>query len=145
MNFVSALENQDAAVAMEQHRNLVTHHINVSTHWATALRQLILTLCPDIESTTQNTPAQLPETETVQFVDISTKPVVFDSNVPSFLQGPNQPLPAAISDTTSTSQTSSNDNDDTKSANTNANTEPVESNQNTSKSKFGRFGRILHI
>lgn len=145
MNLVLALENQDAAAAMEQHRNLVTHHINVSTHWATALRQLILTLCPDIESTTQNTAAQPPETETVQFVDISTKTVVLDSNVPTFLQGPNQPLPAAISETTSTSQTSSNDIDDANSASTNLNSEPVESNQNTSKSKFGRFGRILHI
>lgn len=137
-----ALENQDAAAAMEQHRYLVTHHIHVSTHWATALRQLILTLCPDIESTTQDTPALLPETETVQFVDISTKPVVLDSNVPAFLQGPNQPIPAPISDTPNTS---SNDNEDASSANTTENIEPVESNQNTSKSKFGRFGRILHI
>lgn len=140
-----ALENQDAAAAMEQHRYLVTHHNNISTHWATALRQLILTLCPDIASTTQNTPAQLPETETVQFVDISTKPVVLDSNVPSFLQSPNQPIPAPISDTANPLQTSSNDNDDANSANTNATPEPVESNQNTSKSKYGRFGRILHI
>lgn len=129
---------------MEHHRNLVTKHINVSTHWATALRQLILTLCPDIESTAQNTPAQLPETETVQFVDISAKPVILDSSVPSFLQGSNQPLPmAATSDTTDAPPPASNDaNNDTNLANT---TDTAEPNQNTSKSKFGRFGRILHI
>lgn len=130
---------------MEQHRNLVTQHSNVSTHWATALRQLILTLCPDTESTVQNEPAQLPETEIVQFVDISTKPVVLDSSVPSFLQGPNHRLPVAISDSSDTPQTSLNDNNDADSANSNANTDTVEPNQNTSKSKFGRFGRILHI
>lgn len=130
---------------MEQHRNLVTQHINVSTHWATALRQLILTLCPDIEPATQNTPAQLTDTETVQFVDISTKPVVLDNSVPSFLQGPTQPLPVAIDDTTDSSQMPSNVATDTNSANANANTNTDEPNQNTSKSKFERFGRILHI
>lgn len=130
---------------MEQHRTLVTQHINVSTHWATALRQLILTLCPDVESTAENTPAQLPETETVQFVDISTKPVVLDSSVPSFLQGTREPLPVANSDTLDAPQTSSNDNNDANLTNANANTDTVEPNQNTSKSKFGRFGRILHI
>lgn len=129
---------------MEQHRNLVTHHINVSTHWATALRQLILTLCPDVESTTQDMPAQLPGTETVQFVDISTKPVVMDSNAPPFLQ-PIQPLPTPISDATITSQTSSNENNDANPTNANVNTNTAESNESTSKSKFGRFGRILHI
>lgn len=128
---------------MEQHRNLVTQHINVSTHWATALRQLILTLYPDTESTAQNEPAQLPETEIVQFVDISTKPVVLDSSVPSFLQGPNQPLPISVS--TDAPQLLSEDNVDADSVNLNANTDTAEPNPNASKSKFGRFGRILHI
>lgn len=129
---------------MEQHRNLVTQHINVSTHWATALRQLILTICPEIESN-QNAPAELPETETVQFVDISTKPIVLDSSVPSFLQAPNQPLPAATSESSElagTPQMPSNDPNNEGSSN--SNTDTVETNQNASKSK-GRFGRILHI
>lgn len=128
---------------MVQHRNLVTQHINVSTHWATALRQLILTLCPETESNAQNSPAQLPATEIVQFVDVSTKPVVLDNN-PSFLQGPmNQPLPLATGESTETQQMSSKDiNED---GNPNAESSTIEPNQNAAKSKFGRFGRILHI
>lgn len=130
---------------MEQHRILVTQHINVSTHWATALRQLILTLCPDMESMAdQNTPAQLTETDVVQFVDISTKPVVLDSNVPAFLQQSNQPLPMLSGDPT---EQPANDSNAADSANSNssANTDSGEPNANTTKSKFGRFGRILHI
>lgn len=128
---------------MVQHRNLVTQHINVSTHWATALRQLILTLCPGTESNAQNSPAQLPTTEIVQFVDVSTKPVVLDNN-PSFLQGPmNQPLPLATDESTETQQMPSKDiNED---GNPNAESSTIEPNQNAAKSKFGRFGRILHI
>lgn len=122
---------------MEQHRNLVTQHNNVSTHWATAIRQLILTLSPETDSD-QNAAAQLPETEIVQFVDISSKPAVLDSSIPSFLQGPTP-----ISEPCESPQMTSSDNSnaDCSNASTNSN----EPNQNASKSKFGRIGRILHI
>lgn len=114
---------------MEQHRLLVTQHINVSTQWATALRQIILSISPESDLVTQNAPAVLSDTEVVQFVDVSSKPVVSDS-IPS--------LP--LINPTPLSVQQNNDNTSNPSEN------PVQStNDNTTKSKFGRFGRILHI
>lgn len=134
-----ALENKDTAAAMEEHRSLVTQHINVSTQWATALRQLILSLSPESEQVDPNALAVLPETETVQFVDVSTKPHVMDS----VLSFPQEPLnvntnPIAVTQEPIIPQ---NEKD-----NLSASVDSEEAtNQNASKSKFSRFGRILHI
>lgn len=44
---------------MEQQRLLATQHVNISTQWATALRQIILSISPHVDE-----PAQLlPESE----------------------------------------------------------------------------------
>lgn len=135
--FKLALENTDTAVAMEYHRTLVTQHSNVSTQWATALRQLILSLSPESEQADQNALDVLPETEVVQFVDVSSKPHVMD-RVLSF---PQEPLnvnanPIAVAPEPSIPQ---NEN-----LNETANSDET-TDQNASKSKFSRFGRILHI
>lgn len=125
---------------MEEHRCLVTQHIHLSTQWATALRQLILSLAPESQSNAQNLPAILTDTETVQFVDVSSRPVVLDS-VPPFLQEPANinsmnPIPANdepnVQESVNDNQNSSADCD-------------VATNERASKSKFGRFGRILHL
>lgn len=123
---------------MEEHRSLVTQHINVSTQWATALRQLILSLSPESDPAAQDAPAVLPDTEVVQFVDVSSKPIVMDS-VPSFPQAPidlnTNPLPAS-------NEPDVPQNND-ENLNASANTQEA-NNQIGPKSK-GRFGRILHI
>lgn len=123
---------------MEEHRSLVTQHINVSTQWATALRQLILSLSPESDPAAQDAPAVLPDTEVVQFVDVSSKPIVMDS-VPSFPQAPidlnTNPLPAS-------NEPDVPQNND-ENLNASANTQEA-NNQSGPKSK-GRFGRILHI
>lgn len=123
---------------MEEHRSLVTQHINVSTQWATALRQLILSLSPESDLAAQDAPAVLPDTEVVQFVDVSSKPIVMDS-VPSFPQAPidlnTNPLPAS-------NEPDVPQNND-ENLNASANTQEA-NNQSGPKSK-GRFGRILHI
>lgn len=123
---------------MEQHRLLVTQHINVTTQWATALRQIILFTSPESQSDAENKPAVLPETEIVQFLDVSSKPNVFDS-IPSI---PQNPIVDQSPATLPISNQQSNDNDSNSSANI------VQSNSETEtepKSRFGRFGRILHI
>lgn len=119
---------------MEQHRLLATKHNSISIQWATALRQIILSISPESEQNAQDAPAVLTETDVVQFVDVSTKPIVMDS-IPTFPSNPIQPPPELIpSNVEQSSETSAN-----KSENA------VNTNQNESKSKFGRFGRILHI
>lgn len=116
---------------MEQHRLLVTQHINVTTQWATALRQIILSTSSELQSDAENVPTVLSETEVVQFVDVSTKPTVLNS-IPSIPQNIIDQGPATLP--------ISNDNDSIPSANI------VQSNNETEpKSRFGRFGRILHI
>lgn len=116
---------------MEQHRLLVTQHINVSTQWATALRQIILSVSPESELDAQNAPATLSDTEVVQFVDVSSKPVVLDS-IPPLPQEPASPSPSPLQQT----------NENTS----NPSEIPILANsENESKSKFGRIGRILHL
>lgn len=136
-----ALENKNATSAMEQHRSLVTQHINVSTQWAPALRQLILSISPEIELTAQCTPAEQAETEAVQLMDVSNKPIGMDS-LPIF------PLDSTIGITNPLTdiQQSNLPQNEIETINTNVNVNTDEStNQNAPKSKFGRFGRILHI
>lgn len=121
---------------MEEHRFLVTHHINVSTQWATALRQIILSLSPESEVNAENAPAVLLETETVQLVDVGSKPTIMDS-APILLPEPIKPNPPVLNESNIPENNNNN-------SNSNANVDET-SNQNTSTSKFGRFGRILHI
>lgn len=119
---------------MEQHRLLATKHNNISIQWATALRQIILSISPESEQSTQDAPAVLTDTDVVQFVDVSTKPIVMDS-IPTFPSNPIQPPPELItSNVEQSSETSTNPSEDA-----------VSTNQKESKSKYGRFGRILHI
>lgn len=135
----TALENKDTAAAMEQHRLLVTQHINVSTQWATALRQIILSISPESELESQNAPAILPETEIVQFVDISTKPIVLDSvsslPIEPTIALPMNPLPLPVSNSEKTLENNS----------IHSASAPQSSTDNETKSKFGRIGRILHL
>lgn len=120
---------------MEQHRLLVTQHINVSTQWATALRQLIISISP--ESDDQNAPAVLPDTDVVQFVDVSSKPIVLDSIPGISNDTPLNPGPATIP--ISNQQQSGENHSD-------SNANAAQSNgENEPKSRLGRFGRILHI
>lgn len=139
LNFSScetALECNDIATAMEKHRLLVTQHINVSTQWATALRQIILSISSESESNAQNAPAVLPDTEVVHFVDVSSKPIVLDSN-------PFVAQESMINQGPATLPISNHPSDET---NQNSSANVVQSNsENESKSRFGRFGRILHI
>ncbi|XP_031628222.1 steroid receptor RNA activator 1-like [Contarinia nasturtii] len=122
-----ALENKVAVEAMEQHRLLVTQHTNVSTQWAPALRQLILSISPETEADSQNAPAVLPDTDVVQFVDVSAKPTVMD-HIPIIPQEPINlnPLPASSSD---------------------VNLIPSENalQSNCENSPKPKFGRILHL
>lgn len=140
MFFLLALENGDATAAMEQHRLLATKHNSISIQWATALRQIILSISPESEQNAQDAPAVLTDTDVVQFVDVSTKPIVMDS-IPSFPSNPIQPPPELIptpelipSNVEQSNETSANPSENA-----------VSTNQKESKSKFGRFGRILHI
>lgn len=121
---------------MEQHRLLVTQHINVSTQWATALRQIILSISPESQSE-QSAPAVLSETEVVQFVDMSSKPIVLDSI-------PTIPVDPMINQGPATLPISNHQSVDTNS-NSSANLNQSNSENNEAKSRFGRFGRILHI
>ncbi|XP_055326173.1 uncharacterized protein LOC129580006 [Sitodiplosis mosellana] len=122
---------------MEQHRLLVTQHINVSTQWATALRQIIISISSESQSDDKNAPAVLPDTDVVQFVDVSSKPIVLDS-IPPIPQDPLlNPGPATLP---ISNQQQSNDNHSDSSANV-----VQENSENEPKSRFGRFGRILHI
>lgn len=127
---------------MEKHRLLVTQHINVSTQWATALRQLILSKSPESEENSQTVPAVLPDTAAVQFVDVSSKPIVMD-NIPTFLATPQTQHPNLIEqpelNQSSTQPTETTNSDQ------NENSDNVNTNQNEPKSRFGRIGRILHI
>lgn len=122
---------------MEQHRLLATQHTTMSSQWATALRQIILSISPESENDAETSPPEIPDTEVVQFVDVSSNPIVMD-NIPTFPTEPQQQTPPELnqSDTQQTNETSS-------SSSENAN--PVNTNQNEPKSRFGRFGRILHI
>lgn len=115
---------------MEQNRLLATQHINVSTQWATALRQLILSISSESETESQDAPATLQHTDVVQFVDVSTKPIVVDS-APFNPQEPTVPNPVPAP---------TNSPDSVPSEST-----VQSSGENATKSKFGRFGRILHI
>lgn len=130
------MENRDTEAAMEEHRFLVTHHMNVSTQWATALRQVILSLSSDTELNAENAPAVLSDTEIVQLVDVSSKPIIMDS-APTLLPELIKPDPLPVPNE---SNVLSNNNNSTNSS---ANADEA-SNQNTS-SRSGRFGRILHI
>lgn len=128
------MEKNDANAAEEEHRFLVTHHINASTQWATALRQIIHSVS-GIESSCSNEadPDVLTSNEAVQFMDISTKPVVLDAS-PFPPQVPIIPESAPILPI-------NNPTDDVVS-----NAENQQSNESSSsKSKTSRFGRILHL
>lgn len=134
----TALERKETAAAMEQHRLLATQHINVSTQWATALRQIILSISPESDAETRNAPAILPETDVVQFVDISNKPIVLDS-VSALPLEPTPPLPVNLMPLPASDSEQIVENNPIQS------TTAVQSNDNETKSRFGRFGRILHL
>lgn len=133
---ISALEKNDVNAAEEEYRFLVTHHINASTQWATALRQIIHSIS-GIESLSSKNgdPVGLPSNEvnTVQFMDVSTKPVGVDSS-PLPPQVPNIPVSAPVLPI-------NHPTDDVAS-----NVENEQSNEpSSSKSKTSRFGRVLHL
>lgn len=130
------MEKNDVNAAEEEHRFLVTHHINTSMQWATALRQIIHSIS-GIESSSSNEaePTVLPNNEvnTVQFMDVSTKPIVLDAS-PFPSQVPIIPVSAPV-------LPNNNPTDDVAS-----NLENVQlSESSSSKSKTSRFGRILHL
>lgn len=121
---------------MEQHRLLATQHINVSTQWATALRQIILSTSPESDLDAQNAPAVLPETKPVQFVDITNRPIVLDS-VPTLPLEPTKPAPVHPTSLPTSISEQITDNNSIPSASA-----AQSSGDSGSKSKFGR---ILHL
>lgn len=131
------MEQNDVNAAEEVHRFLVTHHINASTQWAAALRQIIHSIA-GIESSSSieaDPIVVLPSNElnNVQFLDVSTKPIVPDSS-PFPPHVPIIPESAPVLPITHpTDETASNV----------ENQKPNEST--SSKSKGSRFGRILHL
>lgn len=122
---------------MEQHRLLATQHTTMSSQWATALRQIILSISPESENDAETSAPEIIATEAVQFVDVSSNQIVMD-NIPTFPTELQQQTPPE-SNQSNTQQT----NEIISSSSENAN--PVNTNQNEPKSRFGRFGRILHI
>lgn len=131
------MENKDIVAALEQQRKLATQHINVSTQWATAMRQIILSISPESILNDPNAPAVIPETEFVNYGDWSSKPIVMES-IPSIPIEPPNSIPLAVSNQ------QINDNDAMKSTNTEQSTN-LATNEDVPKSRFGRIGRILHI
>ena len=131
------MDRKDAESAMEQHRLLVTQHINVSTQWATALRQLIISISSESQSDDRNAPAVLPDTDVVQFVDVSSKPIVLDSIPGVSNDSLLNPGPATIP---ISNQQQSGENHPDPNAN-----DAQSTSENEPKSRLGRFGRILHI
>lgn len=126
-----ALDKNDANSAKEQHRLLVTHHTNVSAQWATALRQIIHSISTD-ESEPSDEPLVLPDNEinVVQFMDVSSEPVVLDATpfVPINAPSPPsliEPIPFVTESNVETFA-------------------PQESEESV-KPKSGRFGPILHL
>lgn len=136
-----ALDKNDVHLAEEQHRLLVTHHMNVSTQWATALRQIIHSILADASgSLNNNEPVVLPDNEmnVVQFMDVSAKPVVLDAMASPFFQPSVNSLPAPIKSASFVTESTHSD------VQTH-DTQPIEDNSMKSKSKGGRFGPILHL
>lgn len=122
-------------LANKQHRLIATHHINISTQWATALRQIInsISFGEPTELNDDHEPTLLPNDEinAVQFMNISSKPIVLDP-IPSYLpQTLNNPISLPVEQLTT--------------AEINQNNETHANELNSSKSKSGRFGPILHL
>lgn len=127
------MENNDIVAALEQQRKLATQHINVSTQWATAMRQIILSISPESILNVPNAPAEIPEIEFVNYEDWSSKPIVMEC-IPSLPIEPQNSIPLAVSNQ------QRNDNNSMTSTNVEQST-----NEDVPKSRFGRIGRILHI
>lgn len=166
------MELGDIALAQEQHRILATNYTNFSLQWAAALRQIILLNSPtELQCENQSEAADLPENElnTVQLMDVSLKPIVLDAPAP--LQPMTSNEEQSSSDTLPLNdpiipneRIPSNELIDInelsvtpmqligfalQTAVEKTTNQPVEQNQanneNSTKSKHGRFGPILHL
>lgn len=120
------------------------NHINACNQWGTALRQIILSLDETHGGPgNHDGPAVLPENEVnvVQFLNVGSMAHVIEGTAPFAI---NQIEPISPLETNASENlpppTNENANYNEERALTQSNDEP-----SSSKSKNGRFGRILHI
>lgn len=118
----------------------MVQHINLCTQWGTALRQVILSIeLADADQDKQSGPAVLPDNEinVVQFLNVASTPSIIDD--PAL-------LPINSNSSTIVSQPILEPQCADASSVQDKNAAPIEEDtQNPTKSKFGRFGRILHL
>lgn len=116
---------------MDQHRILGTTYVSLSMHWATALRQLILMTSPNAseDATIPDGGDAAAPANAVQFLDVSSNVAVINAPVLSIqsVHVINQPVASAVNQPVVEQR--ADDNCDSKGT----------------SSKFGRFGRILHL
>lgn len=120
------------------------NHINACNQWGTALRQIILSLDETHSGPSNHDgPAVLPENEVsvVQFLNVGSMAHVIEGSAPFAI---NSIEPIATLETNASENVPLPTND-----NANNNEDRVLSQSfdepSSSKSKNGRFGRILHI
>lgn len=120
--------------AKELHRQLIVNHINACNQWGTALRQIILSIDGSFdEQSNQDGTAVLPDNEinVVQFLNVASTAHVIDAASP-FAINPIEPI--------ETLEPIESNNE-----NVNDGSQPSTEQPKANNSKFGRFGRIIHI